>query len=468
MKKFSVALLFIALLVQGVSSADLEDVIARAKAQSGYYANLRGSANLSDFEALLKQLDKQDTYELGINASLTPDSPSGNSSIRLNPSFSYSSGSEDTTRITLSAPMNIVYSSPLNTVSTYAPDLSVSQKLRIDAVSDNSSDYAKRRARLQANSLAEKIDYQFEISVCDSLSKVLEKESALLTAKASFGKSKAEFDSSVASGLITEGTYAYNQKASAITGSEKSLRKCEYEYDTALANFKRLCGFEYEDLDVFTVPDFDFTALEQGNTTVAIALLDKLSAENNYAILMKNDGRALNFDASASLNIEDSEVSGYAFDGSVGYSDSSWQVKAGAGVDIDAVLKKNYPEFTLSAKYNIGSSVSQTEKLNRQKALINMQSKSYDYDLALYNYRSDAMAMASNILAARIELEKWKMDYDNVRIGYANEKRLYENGYYSELEFNEKTASFAKTENDYKIFLLSLRKLQCEARILNC
>ena len=364
--------------------------------------------------------------------------------------------------------MNIVYSSATNAASTYAPGLSVSQKLRIDAVSDNSSDYAKRRARLQADSLSEKLDYQFEASVCDSLSKVLEKESALLTAKASFEKSKAEFESSVESGLIVEGTYAYNQKASAITGSEKSLRKCEYEYDSALMSFKRLCGFEYETFDVFSVSDFDFVALEQGNTEVAIALLDKLSAENSYAILMKNDGRALNFDASASLNIEDAEISGYALDGSVGYSDSSWQVKAGAGADIDAVLRKTYPEFTLSARYNIGTSVSQTERLNRQKALISMQSKSYDYDLALYNYRSNAMAMASNILAAGMESEKWKMDYDNAKIGFANEKRLYENGFYSELEFNERTAAFMKTENDYKIFLLSLIKLQCEANILNC
>ena len=467
MKKALISFSLALIAAGALFSASLDDIISRAKAESKSYNELRGSAIRKDLDALLKTYDAQDSYRFAIDSFVSTATSAGDSFVSLSPEFTYSSGGDNTTSVRVSSPMTLIYASQLDSKSTYKPGVSVSQKIKIDPTADNRKDNSKRIARLQADSLLGKIDAQFEVSVCNALMEVLQRMSDFSTSKASYDKQKAEFDALVSKGLVVEGTYDYKSKLSSLLVSEKSLEKARLARDLALESFRRVCGFDFDSLSVSPALEIGFSPLQGGNSKVMIAYLEMLNAQNEYDILVGNDDRALNLNAAGDMSIVGNSVSSYAISGNVGYKDKSWQAGVGASATFDKERNAVYPKVSMSLSYDLGSNDSRSDSLNKQMALISKESAAYDYEIAMMDYKKECLEMQRSISDARLDLERETAAYENAKAVYENDLDLRDKGYYSEFEFAEKKAAFAKAENSYKSFLLSLRILRCNAEILN-
>ena len=238
-------------------------------------------------------------------------------------------------------------------------------------------------------------------------------------------------------------------------------------FSVRVESFRRVCGFDFDSLSVSPALEIGFSPLQGGNSKVMIAYLEMLNAQNEYDILVGNDDRALNLNAAGDMSIVGNSVSSYAISGNVGYKDKSWQAGVGASAAFDKERNAVYPKVSMSLSYDLGSNDSRSDNLNKQMALISKESAAYDYEIAMMDYKKECLEMQRSISDARLDLERETAAYENAKAVYENDLDLRDKGYYSEFEFAEKKAAFAKAENSYKSFLLSLRILRCNAEILN-
>lgn len=460
-----------ALFALSLSASDLDDILKRAKSESEYYKNSVSLSLRSLYSAELLNYDKEHKFKGGVRSGSWSENLTNQSESRVSftPYFSYESNNDNTTTVELSAPINLYYMDNLITTdSTYSPSLTISQNVLLDAVKDEASDYSKKRARLNADSLLKKVELQYETSLYNAINAVLSAESSYLVQKAKYAEAKANFDAVVKVDNLVEGTYAYDKNYAELLQEENRLEIAQNSYNNALESFVQVSGFEYDGVDNIREAIFDFAALPNGNTEVEIAHLDMDASKNKYDVLLKNDDRVLALSLNTTGGIKGSNVNEWGVGGGLSYKDANFNIGVTAGGSFkDTNSWRAEPTVGFELNYQSTSYESETKRLNLQNALIDYRTKAFDYETALMNYNISCNTMISNINAKKIEAIKAKAEFDNAVKDYENVQSLNEKGYYSTYSFDNAVSSFKNSENTYKAFLISCLILENESKILN-
>lgn len=470
-KKLVTFTLVFALFALSMVASDFEDILKRAKEESEYYQNSISLSLKSLYSAELLNYDKEHKFKGGVRSGSWSENLTNQSESKVSftPYFSYESNNDNTTTVELSAPINLYYMDNLiSTDSTYSPSLSISQNVLLNAVKDEASEFSKRRARLNADSLLKKVELQYEMSLYNAISSVLTSESSYFAQKAKYAESKANFDSLVKVNNLQEGTYAYDKNYAELLQEESRLEIAQNSYQTSLESFRQISGFDYDGIENIREANFDFAPLSNGNTEVQIARLDMEASKNKYDVLLNNDDRVLSLSLNTTGGIKGSNVDSWGVGGGLSYKDTNFSIGVSAGGAFkDTNNWRAEPTVGFELNYQSGSYESETKRLNLQNALIDYRTKAFDYETALMDYNIKSNTMISNINAKKIEALKAKAEFDNAVKDYENVQTLNEKGYYSSYSLDNAIAFYKSSENTYKAFLLSCLILENESKILN-
>ena len=363
--------------------------------------------------------------------------------------------------------MNIVYRSDVDLSNSYSPTLSYNQKILLDGIRNKLKTYSKQKAVLQSENYKKRIELEFENNVLSSIISILKKQGEYLVLKSNYNILEKEFDALVDNSFIKDGTYSYNVKNSALLEAKNNTDNAKQILDNELREFERLCGFGYEDLDDLKPIELEFDEKTEFNYKVYDAYLDKLIAENEYDMLSKNNNKVMNLSFDADMNIKDENIDKYNISLLAGYKDDLFQAEIFSDIKIDKILNKTYPKVGLNFAFNIGSNKNITDKINIEKSFINYQNKSFEYDNAIFDYKNDVKDVKDRISLANVNKDKEKKAFENAQIEYDKDIELYNNGYYSDIEFDLKKSEFVKAKNDYNAFILQLMILERDSKILN-
>ncbi|MDY3768780.1 MAG: hypothetical protein SOZ83_04155 [Sphaerochaetaceae bacterium] len=477
MRKFSISIFVLSVIVLDVFSLSLDEVIARAKRESSVYRDSLNSAKKSDYSLELLSLDKEHTFSFGVNNGSWTDksnerdntSNAGSSSVSFSPYFTYTNAEDNSTSLSFAVPVKLNYvSAGITENSTYTPSVSLDQKILLNGVKDNRLELQKQLARVETRSLNEKTELQFENTMYNAISNVMSRESTLLNATSSYDEKRTQFDSDVALGLIKEGTYAYKKDEAVLISLLSSKTRAEDLFLSAKEEFERVSGFPWVDIDTIDEIEIDFKERQDGNSTIQSAKINMDTAQNEYDILMNNDDRILTLNANASTEIKGSALSYSDFGGGINYRDNSWNVGVKAsGKFEDSNNWKGTPTVNFSLGYTLGTTVDETKRLKQQTALLNLQNKTYEYNNALLNYKTSVLNMMNSISAKTDDVRQAHLLFENAKLDYENSLSLNEKGYYTPLTFKKEEINYKVAENSYKTSLLSLYILNNESKILN-
>lgn len=473
MNRKKLFLVFLLLLFFSLSlfAHSFNELVEKAKSESEHYKNTVSLSLKSLYSAELLNYDKEHKFSLGVKSGSWSENleDRSKSAVSFTPYFSYESKEDNTTTIDVSSPISLYYMDNLiNTDSTYSPSLTISQRVLLDGVKDESSDLNKKISILRARSTLSKTELQYEITLFNAISNVLSTESAYESAKVTYEKAKLEFEGIKNSDNLKENTYAYNKNYNEVLTSENSMIKAENTYSTALENFKNVAGFSWDGCSNITETTIEFVQKQNGNTDVELARLEMEAAKNEYEVLERNDNRVLSLNANTNGLIQGQEAKSWSVGGGASYKDTNFTLSVGAGGTFKS--SNNWvaePSVNFEFNYQSGNYENEAKRLKLQSALLNYRSKSYDYENEVINYNTKALTMLSNINAKKIENVKAKSEWENAVKDYENAVSLNENGYYSTYSFEGEKAKYKKAENTYKEFLLSLLILKREAEILN-
>lgn len=472
MKKifFTIFILFV-VSVSSIFALTISEMLERAKEESDVYKSTLFDAQVSDYSALIQTYDKQNTFTFGVKNgswSRTPKSLTDQSeSVLFTPSFDFTSAADNKTSISLSSPISINTFSP-QTKSTYNPSLSVTQNILLDGVKDTESDLTKQKGILSAASALKKAEKNYENTFYLTLANLLTAEGDYLTSKNKLSIAENDFLGEINSKSIEEGSFTYKEKESNVISLQNDRDTKKTLYDQALNEFKRVAGFDYEEIDMIPFPNITFALNEEGNTTVRLSLLDKLIAKNKYDVLTRNDDRVLALDILGKTKVEGKDIDSYGFKGGVSYTDTSLKLSAGLGGDFNKSSSWTFePTVNFDLEYSVGSSNNETKRLSIQKAALEMQNKSFDYDNALLSYKTDAITMLSDIAIQNANYRQIQNTYENAALSFEKNMDLYNKGYYTPLTFETEQINFKNAKNNYNVFMLKSLILKNNAEMLN-
>ena len=474
MKKFSlIAILLIPIFAFNIYALSLDELVKRAKSESSVYEDTINQAKRSDYSATLLTLDKEHSFSIGVQSGKwEPKNNNKNeitSNVSFTPYFSYSSADDNTTSITVSSPVAIKYDDTgVFDTSTYDPKLNIDQKILLNGVKDSRLDYQKKLARLEADSTLKKAEFQYENTLYNTIQSVLSKQSSYLKSTSTYNERKALFDSNVSSGIIDEGTYAYKKERSSIESLYNEMIVSESALTNAMTEFKRVAGFEWEGIEEIQKITPEFEEIQDGNTEIQVSKINMDNAKNEYEILLKNDDRVFTLNANAGTSIKGSSMANWNIGAGVRYKDNNFNASVSALGDFSSANNwKGDPTLAFEASYSVGSNTDETKRLKIQNALLNLQSKTYEYNNALINYRTSALSMKTNIEGKILKEKEALLTYENAKDDYENVKDLDTKGYYTPLSIKTEEAIFIEKENAYKSSLLDLYIINNDAKILN-
>ena len=461
MKRIALFIFLSLIIVSSIFSISLDEIISGAKELSPTYQNMILSYENSLIN--IRSLENKDKIGVSVSATVNPLYEerllSEEKGMSASSSATLTLPNNGNTTISLGAGVTALYDGS-STVTT----LSLGASHVFDFTGYNSSDSedltlasTKYSTELSKNTS----ELNFEKTVINTVSALLGYEKNIKKLEKSYNDQKDLVDKMDTLGTYSTTSTTYINAVNVLNQYEASLESAKKQYENAKANFEKVSGMEWTELDELPEPVLDLKVYDNGNTSVLLKSLSVSSAAESYKAQLAKEN-PMNLSLSGKINGSISDTSSTSISGTVAYTGDNWSLSVAPGVSI--TKDKTTPSVTISGSWSNGGT--QNNDDDTLKAASNkVLSAENDYRDALSSYFEDAQSLSLRILSWQASYSNSKAALDYAKMVYENEKAMYEYGFSTEKDVNAALLNVISAEYDLKTTILDGLSLERDLKI---
>ena len=459
MKRIALFIFLSLIIVSSIFSISLDEIISGAKELSPTYQNMILSYENSLIN--IRSLENKDKIGVSVSATVNPLYEerllSEEKGMSASSSATLTLPNNGNTTISLGAGVTALYDGS-STVTT----LSLGASHVFDFTGYNSSDSedltlasTKYSTELSKNTS----ELNFEKTVINTVSALLGYEKNIKKLEKSYNDQKDLVDKMDT--LATTST-TYINAVNVLNQYEASLESAKKQYENAKANFEKVSGMEWTELDELSEPVLDLKVYDNGNTSVLLKSLSVSSAAESYKAQLAKEN-PMNLSLSGKINGSISDTSSTSISGTVAYTGDNWSLSVAPGVSI--TKDKTTPSVTISGSWSNGGTQNTNDDDTLKAASNKVLSAENDYRDALSSYFEDAQSLSLRILSWQASYSNSKAALDYAKMVYENEKAMYEYGFSTEKDVNAALLNVISAEYDLKTTILDGLSLERDLKI---
>ena len=462
MKRIALFIFLSLIIVSSIFSISLDEIISGAKELSPTYQNMILSYENSLIN--IRSLENKDKIGVSVSATVNPLYEdrllSEEKGMSASSSATLTLPNNGNTTISLGAGVTALYDGS-STVTT----LSLGASHVFDFTGYNSSDSedltlasTKYSTELSKNTS----ELNFEKTVINTVSALLGYEKNIKKLEKSYNDQKALVDKMDTLGTYSTTSTTYINAVNVLNQYEASLESAKKQYENAKANFEKVSGMEWTELDELPEPVLDLKAYDNGNTSVLLKSLSVSSAAESYKAQLAKEN-PMNLSLSGKINGSISDTSSTSISGTVAYTGDNWSLSVAPGVSI--TKDKATPSVTISGSWSNGGTQNTNDDDTLKAASNKVLSAENDYRDALSSYFEDAQSLSLRILSWQASYSNSKAALDYAKMVYENEKAMYEYGFSTEKDVNAALLNVISAEYDLKTTILDGLSLERDLKI---
>ena len=443
MKRIALFIFLSLIIVSSIFSISLDEIISGAKELSPTYQNMILSYENSLIN--IRSLENKDKIGVSVSATVNP--------LYEERLLSEEKGMSASSSATLTLPNN-----GNTTISLGASHV-------FDFTGYNSSDSedltlasTKYSTELSKNTS----ELNFEKTVINTVSALLGYEKNIKKLEKSYNDQKALVDKMDTLGTYSTTSTTYINAVNVLNQYEASLESAKKQYENAKANFEKVSGMEWTELDELPEPVLDLKVYDNGNTSVLLKSLSVSSAAESYKAQLAKEN-PMNLSLSGKINGSISDTSSTSISGTVAYTGDNWSLSVAPGVSI--TKDKTTPSVTISGSWSNGGTQNTNDDDTLKAASNKVLSAENDYRDALSSYFEDAQSLSLRILSWQASYSNSKAALDYAKMVYENEKAMYEYGFSTEKDVNAALLNVISAEYDLKTTILDGLSLERDLKI---
>ena len=462
MKRIALFIFLSLIIVSSIFSISLDEIISGAKELSPTYQNMILSYENSLIN--IRSLENKDKIGVSVSATVNPLYEerllSEEKGMSASSSATLTLPNNGNTTISLGAGVTALYDGS-STVTT----LSLGASHVLDFTGYNSSDSedltlasTKYSTELSKNTS----ELNFEKTVINTVSALLGYEKNIKKLEKSYNDQKALVDKMDTLGTYSTTSTTYINAVNVLNQYEASLESAKKQYENAKANFEKVSGMEWTELDELPEPVLDLKVYDNGNTSVLLKSLSVSSAAESYKAQHAKEN-PMNLSLSGKINGSISDTSSTSISGTVAYTGDNWSLSVAPGVSI--TKDKTTPSVTISGSWSNGGTQNTNDDDTLKAASNKVLSAENDYRDALSSYFEDAQSLSLRILSWQASYSNSKAALDYAKMVYENEKAMYEYGFSTEKDVNAALLNVISAEYDLKTTILDGLSLERDLKI---
>ena len=462
MKRIALFIFLSLIIVSSIFSISLDEIISGAKELSPTYQNMILSYENSLIN--IRSLENKDKIGVSVSATVNPLYEerllSEEKGMSASSSATLTLPNNGNTTISLGAGVTALYDGS-STVTT----LSLGASHVFDFRGYNSSDSedltlasTKYSTELSKNTS----ELNFEKTVINTVSALLGYEKNIKKLEKSYNDQKDLVDKMDTLGTYSTTSTTYINAVNVLNQYEASLESAKKQYENAKANFEKVSGMEWTELDELPEPVLDLKVYDNGNTSVLLKSLSVSSAAESYKAQLAKEN-PMNLSLSGKINGSISDTSSTSISGTVAYTGDNWSLSVAPGVSI--TKDKTTPSVTISGSWSNGGTQNTNDDDTLKAASNKVLSAENDYRDALSSYFEDAQSLSLRILSWQASYSNSKAALDYAKMVYENEKAMYEYGFSTEKDVNAALLNVISAEYDLKTTILDGLSLERDLKI---
>ena len=462
MKRIALFIFLSLIIVSSIFSISLDEIISGAKELSPTYQNMILSYENSLIN--IRSLENKDKIGVSVSATVNPLYEdrllSEEKGMSASSSATLTLPNNGNTTISLGAGVTALYDGS-STVTT----LSLGASHVFDFTGYNSSDSedltlasTKYSTELSKNTS----ELNFEKTVINTVSALLGYEKNIKKLEKSYNDQKALVDKMDTLGTYSTTSTTYINAVNVLNQYEASLESAKKQYENAKANFEKVSGMEWTELDELPEPVLDLKVYDNGNTSVLLKSLSVSSAAESYKAQLAKEN-PMNLSLSGKINGSISDTSSTSISVTVAYTGDNWSLSVAPGVSI--TKDKTTPSVTISGSWSNGGTQNTNDDGTLKAASNKVLSAENDYRDALSSYFEDAQSLSLRILSWQASYSNSKAALDYANMVYENEKAMYEYGFSTEKDVNAALLNVISAEYDLKTTILDGLSLERDLKI---
>lgn len=462
MKRIALFIFLSLIIVSSIFSISLDEIISGAKELSPTYQNMILSYENSLIN--IRSLENKDKIGVSVSATVNPLYEdrllSEEKGMSASSSATLTLPNNGNTTLSLGAGVTALYDGS-STVTT----LSLGASHVLDFTGYNSSDSedltlasTKYSTELSKNTS----ELNFEKTVINTVSALLGYEKNIKKLEKSYNDQKALVDKMDTLGTYSTTSTTYINAVNVLNQYEASLESAKKQFENAKANFEKVSGMEWTELDELPEPVLDLKVYDNGNTSVLLKSLSVSSAAESYKAQLAKEN-PMNLSLSGKINGSISDTSSTSISGTVAYTGDNWSLSVAPGVSI--TKDKTTPSVTISGSWSNGGTQNTNDDDTLKAASNKVLSAENDYRDALSSYFEDAQSLSLRILSWQASYSNSKAALDYAKMVYENEKAMYEYGFSTEKDVNAALLNVISAEYDLKTTILDGLSLERDLKI---
>lgn len=462
MKRIALFIFLSLIIVSSIFSISLDEIISGAKELSPTYQNMILSYENSLIN--IRSLENKDKIGVSVSATVNPLYEerllSEEKGMSASSSATLTLPNNGNTTLSLGAGVTALYDGS-STVTT----LSLGASHVLDFTGYNSSDSedltlasTKYSTELSKNTS----ELNFEKTVINTVSALLGYEKNIKKLEKSYNDQKDLVDKMDTLGTYSTTSTTYINAVNVLNQYEASLESAKKQYENAKANFEKVSGMEWTELDELPEPVLDLKVYDNGNTSVLLKSLSVSSAAESYKAQLAKEN-PMNLSLSGKINGSISDTSSTSISGTVAYTGDNWSLSVAPGVSI--TKDKTTPSVTISGSWSNGGTQNTNDDDTLKAASNKVLSAENDYRDALSSYFEDAQSLSLRILSWQASYSNSKAALDYAKMVYENEKAMYEYGFSTEKDVNAALLNVISAEYDLKTTILDGLSLERDLKI---
>lgn len=450
-KKRIVSLLIIALLLTSALFAEsLDSIITRAKQNSSTIQLLNLSKRNSDLSLELSDLD--DTLGLSVSGDVTYLErdygilPATDivPSIVVSPTVSLILPNDGNTNISFSA-TNISRTLGSKDYWGANPTIGVSHTFRFGDTGDTLDDLRLSRQRVEIEQAYQKRILDFESSVYSKIAEILNLEMTLLDNEKDLYVQRTKVENAQKLRSSSEDSVAFKSLTLELSRLENVKAGNLQKLAMAQKQYEQLTGLKWDSVENIKEADLTFVALPTGDSSVILASLDLEIAKENLALNKRTTAKTERGSTVPTLTVggnagitylkRASETLSYSLKGGASYVANNFSTGADVSLNISDTGKVT-PTLTLSGSWSNNQSLA-SDKITVQSLENSVTIAQFDYQEALLDYQIRVNQLENDILAYRLDIERYKESVALRNQSLVQIKEAFEKGLVTQTEVDK-------------------------------
>ena len=440
-RKLIISIAVASLALQPLTALSIDEILEAANAVS--YTMKNAELSHTNSLLLLDEAELEDEAVWSLSAEITPFTSAdfGSESLNIKTlNASVTLPDDGDTTIAFSSPADIGYSDGALYIT---PTLSVSHTFDFNYFDDDLiSDLSNASSALSTERIYLEAKYNFNKSVISMLTNLLTIEKSIAELEHSIANAERDLDNMITLRQADEESISYQRAALEISLSRQSLETYRDQYEKAKRQFNISTGLEWDGLESFTLPSFNLSVLDSGNSKVQeYALNSRVAALEVEQKEKEIDPRSLTLTGGAGVSYRN-EASKVAYEDS---PENQFTGKNSGNASLGATL--NMPTWSLGASFSLSGNTDfdltpsltitgswkndvtgKSDRIELERLRNEAISAENDYLDSLTSYNIEAMELQNRIMQYNFSLLSLEENESYLKAMLETERAYYENG----------------------------------------